>query len=191
MTIIIGISGITGAGKSTLGIALARELKATSIGWDDFDEISTGPEDYVDWYKRGQDYNEWNYSELANTLQTLKSKQSIVHPVNQQLSEATEFVVFDAPLGRLHRQTGQYIDICVHIEVPLDVSLCRRLLRDFKEQQTKESLLEELDFYLNEARPLFFDDALKNNANLIIDGMLSTELQVYAIRQFLQDKTKG
>jgi uridine kinase len=52
---IIGISGKTGAGKTTLGQAFAKPLQATFVCWDDFDDISEGPEDYVDWYKRGQD----------------------------------------------------------------------------------------------------------------------------------------
>ena len=45
---IIGISGNMGAGKSTLARALAVDLQATVFGWDEFDEISNGPYDYVD-----------------------------------------------------------------------------------------------------------------------------------------------
>lgn len=48
---IVGISGISGAGKSTLTSALQKEINATLLAWDNFDEISTGPYDYVDWYK--------------------------------------------------------------------------------------------------------------------------------------------
>jgi len=183
---IIGITGKTGAGKTTLAKTLANSLQATMICWDDFDDISQGPEDYVDWYNRGQNYNEWNYEGLAKVLQTLKHNNSIVHPTLNILLDPTEYIIFDAPLGLLHAQTGQYIDTCVHIEVPLDVSLGRRLIRDFKgNAKSKDELIEELEFYLLHSRPLFFDDELKMKADLVIDGMVPIDEMVQEVRKFL------
>lgn len=183
---IIGISGVTGVGKTTLTHALAQHFKLTSLCWDDFDEISTSPADYMEWYRRGQNYSEWNYPKLADVLQTLKAKKPAIHPVLKNILIPTEWIIFDAPLGRLHRQTGQYIDIGIHITTPLDVSLCRRLLRDFKNSKTKEELLDELEYYLLHSRPLFFDNDLKINADLIIDGMLTTEQQIKKIHEYLK-----
>ncbi|MCW8397741.1 AAA family ATPase [Legionella sp. PATHC038] len=191
MVMILGISGVSGAGKSTLAATLAKELGAVLISWDEFDAISIAPEDYVDWHQRGRDYQEWNYSELAQVLQVLKSENSMVHPVTLEVLGPTEFIIFDAPLGRLHQQTGQYIDLCVHIEVPLDVSLCRRVLRDYSEENKgKKELLEELAFYLNEARILFFDEELKKRADLILDGMAKIEFQVQFVKSFLSHGQK-
>jgi uridine kinase len=76
--------------------------------------------------------------------------------------------------------------VCIHIEVPLDVSLCRRLIRDFKDnEKTKEELLAELEYYLSHSRPLFFDDEQKKGADLIVDGMQTTENQVEEIKKYL------
>lgn len=184
---IIGISGNMGAGKSTLTMALARELHSSFLCWDDFDEISNGPEDYIDWYKRGENYDEWNYQPLAMVLQCLKSEKNTMHPVCKIDIKPTKYIVFDAPLGRFHKQTGGYIDTWIHIEVPLDVSLCRWLLRDYKENdKTKAELLEELTFYLNQSRPLFEDTKFKTEANLVIDGMASIKQQVELIKQYLK-----
>ncbi|HAT2116466.1 TPA: AAA family ATPase [Legionella pneumophila] len=186
---IIGISGKTGAGKSTLAKALSKDLKATLISWDDFDDISLEPEDYIEWYYKGCNYSEFKRESLAKALANLKSKKEILHPVLRTLLNPTEYIIFDAPLGKLHIQTGEYIDTCVHIEVPLDISLCRRVLRDFKDKlQTKENLLEEVSFYLNHSRPLYFDNDLKQNATIVIDGLLSTEAQIQIIKNFLIDK---
>lgn len=183
---VIGISGITGAGKTTLVKVLEVELQATIFGWDEFDEISKGPDDYVDWYKRGQHYNEWDYKSLADVLKYLKSGQSILHPALGYLLNPTQYIIFDAPLGRLHAQTGQFIDVCIHIEVPPDISLCRRLIRDFKDSdKTKKELLTELEYYLSHSRPLFFDDELKTGADIIVDGMQTTENQVEKIKKYL------
>lgn len=184
---IIGISGNMGAGKTTLAHALQVDLKSTLLCWDDFDDISISPSDYVEWYHRSQNYSEWNYQALADVLKLLKAKQPVSHPVFKQLLNPTEYIVFDAPLGRLHHQTGQYIDIFLHINVPLDVSLCRHILRDFKNNnKTKEQLLVELEYYLSHSRPLFFDDDLKAGADLVIDGMLTIEEQIKLIKAYLK-----
>ncbi|WP_454783736.1 AAA family ATPase [Legionella sp. WA2024007413] len=187
---IIGISGNMGAGKSTLTMELAKELHSTFINWDDFDEISTGPEDYVDWYKRGENYVEWNYQKLAEILESLKVKQPIAHPTLQVTLNPTKYIIFDAPLGRFHTQTGVYIDTWVHLDVPLDVSLCRWLLRNYKEtNRTKNELVSEIDFYLNHSRPLFDDTKFKAEADILIDGMLSTKLQVKIIEKYLMNES--
>ena len=184
---IIGISGNMGAGKSTLTLELAKKLHGTFLCWDDFDEISNGPQDYIDWYKRGENYAEWNYQKLADVLECLKATQSMVHPVQKNALNPTKYIIFDAPLGRFHTQTGVYIDTWIHIDVPLDVSLCRWILRNYKETRTtKNELLDDLEFYLNQSRPLFDDTKFKVGADLIIDGMLSTKQQALLVKQNLR-----
>jgi len=121
---------------------------------------------------------------LVKVLAALQASKQVIHPVLKVKLEAVKYIVFDAPLGRLHMQTGQYIDAMFHITVPLDVSLCRRLLRDFADKP-KENLLEEISFYLEYSRPLFFDDNLKQTADLVIDGMLAPQKQVEKCLAFL------
>lgn len=72
MSIIIGFSGIPGAGKTALVKALSKKLTMLSLYWDDFDDVSMSPDDYFDWHNQGKDYTAFNYSELANALKTLK-----------------------------------------------------------------------------------------------------------------------
>lgn len=187
---VIGISGNMGSGKTTLTRVLATTLNSTALHWDDFDEISNGPDDYVDWYHRSGDYAEWDYKPLANVLKTLKSNQSITHPTLhttlEPTLEPTPLIIFDAPNSRLHLQTAEYIDLAIHINLPLDISLARWVIRDFKSSdKTKDDLIEELEFYLAHSRPLFIDDDIKSTADLIIDGTLPTQLQVQEIQKYL------
>jgi hypothetical protein len=44
----------------------------------------------------------------------------------------------------------------------------------------------EIEYYLSHSRPLFFDDDLKTNADLVIDGMLTTEDQIKNIKEYLK-----
>ena len=179
---VIGISGNTAAGKTTLALALKEKLNATYLCWDDFDEISKWPEDYVDWYKRGEHYEEFDYPALANTLEILKKQESVLHPTLHYPLNPSNIIIFDAPLGPLHQQTGKYIDFCIHVEVPLDILLARRIIRDFRNSdKSKEMLIAELEYYLEDSRPLYFDDALKEAADLVIDGLLDTEAQVLKV----------
>lgn len=188
---IIAISGVSGVGKTTLTNSLANFFQCTQIKWDDFDDISQAPIDYVEWKAQGGNYDEWNYPELAKTLQHLKTGIAIFHPISGELLAPTQYIVFDAPLGRLHQQTALFIDFCIHIEAPLDVSLARRILRDFKDSdKTKDDLLAELEFYLTHSRHLFFDDALKKSADFIVDGMLPVDTQVKQILQVLKIDSK-
>lgn len=186
---IIGISGNMGSGKSMLSKALSEASGATLISWDDFEEISVGPEDYVAWYHKGQDYGAWNYEALADCLKQLKAEKSVRHPVFKTVLHPTKFMIFDAPLGRLHLQTGIYIDTWVHLDIPLDVSLCRWLIRDFKNtDRTKEDLMEEIEFYLTSSRPLFIDEEMKQKADLVVNGMLTVDEEVKDVLRCVNGK---
>jgi uridine kinase len=157
MVKIIGISGIGGAGKSVLTNALGKSLNATIIFWDDFDEISKDPEDLIKWYNSTQDYSEWKYDSLAEVLKELKTGKKIICPATKKELIPTQYIVFDAPLGRRHSATGQYIDYSIFLNTPLDVALVRRVLRDFRDKSNLNitEIFEELDFYLTSARPLY------------------------------------
>lgn len=191
MTYLIGFSGISGAGKTTLTRNLGVMLNATTLFWDDYDEISSSPDDYVKWYEESQDYRAWVYNDLAKTLQSLKEGKKLKCPATQQELKPTPFIIVDAPLGRKHIETSQFIDLCIHIDVPLDIALARRLLRDFKDKETsKESLLADVDFYLNYSRKLFASEAVKTYADFVIDGTLAIEEKLSIIMEYLIHERK-
>lgn len=187
--IIIGITGMSGSGKTTLVKAISDSINATAIYWDDFDSISKSPDDYVDWYHRGKNYAEFDYTKLSDVLNKLKSGNMIYHPISNEKLVSTPFIIFDAPMGRLHQQTGKHIDIEIYMDTPADVSLARRLIRDFEPTlKDKNEIIEELKFYIEKSRPLFFSDDLKNSAELIINGDNMIEEQIKMIISYLKNK---
>ncbi len=182
MPFIVGVSGISGSGKTTLVKKLGQTLNATTVFWDDYDDISKGPEDYVEWFTKSKNYDDWRYDALSETLKSLKDGKRVLCPATKRLLEPTPMVVFDAPLGYKHSQTGQYIDFLVFLDTELDVAMGRRLLRDYRTQKEKKDLLEEVEHYLEKARPVFLLSYEKKEMNdLILDGQLSLEKQVETI----------
>ena len=114
MNTIVGISGITGAGKTTLVTALSKKIKAAKLHWDDFDEISISPKNYLNWYDNGQDYAAFDYQEMADALKILKSNQIYRHPVLNTMIKPTPTIFVDLPLGAKHIQTAKFIDFFIH-----------------------------------------------------------------------------
>lgn len=186
---VIGISGISGAGKTTVTQELAKTLNATALFWDDFDDISVSPKDYVAWFHTGQNYEAWYYPDLATALNSLKLGQKVHHPALNISLIPTPNIIFDAPMGRLHKQTGKYIDVWIHIHIHLDVALARRMIRDLqREPKSCSEVKEDLQYYLDQSRPLFFDNEERHEADHVIDGTLSIEDKVKAIQSILSQK---
>jgi uridine kinase len=189
MSKIIGISGISGAGKSTLTKALGMALDATTLFWDDFDDISQGPSDYVQWYETSRDYSAWHYDALVDVLASLKNDERIMCPATHKELIPSQYVIFDAPMGYKHLATGKFIDKLIYIDTPLDVALARRILRNFHEPDfNKNQLSEELQHYLDFARKVYVFAQEKEGSHLIINGYTPIEEQVKFILSFLHEK---
>lgn len=181
---IVGISGISGSGKTALTHALGNMLNATTVFWDNYDIISEEPKDYIKWFNTSRDYSEWNYDALASVLKQLKSGQKVICPATQNELIPTDYIIFDAPLGRKHPATGQYIDHSIFLNTPLDVALARRVLRDFRDK-SNSAIIESLDTYLNVTRPLYtihYDETEKFDC--MLDGNQSVnELAATVVNQ--------
>lgn len=174
---IIGVSGISGAGKSSLIRRLADTLQSTTIFWDDYDEISQAPQDYVEWFYSSKNYNKWVYPELVAALHKLKKGETITCPATRRQLNPTKYIIFDAPLGYCHEATGKYIDFLICLDTLLDIALARRLIRDYRDHPDPKKLIQELEEYLSKSRPLFILSPEEKTADLIIDGSLPLENQ--------------
>ena len=164
LPLIVGISGISGAGKSTLVNAPKEPLCATTLFLDDYDNISKSPEDLVAWYRSSRRYEDWSYPSLANTLDQLKQGKSVICPATKRELCPTKYVLFDAPLGYCHNETGKYITFLVSLDTPLNIALAHRLVRDYKNNPNQEAMIADLEQYLSASRPLFFLSPEKKHA---------------------------
>lgn len=172
---IIGISGISGAGKTTLTHQLAEELKATSIFWDDYEKLSQSPKDLVAWSNEEKNYDEWIYSDLSNTLKGLKEGKGLLCPATKKILHPTQYILFDAPFGYSHQETGQHIDFLIFLDTPIDIALARRLLKKHRTTINTEAIMDDLNDYLNCSRSLFTLSPKEKIYDIHLDGSLSLQ----------------
>lgn len=187
---IIGISGISGAGKSTLIKRLAETLQSTTVFWDDFDEVSEAPKDYVEWFYSSKDYSNWVYPKLVDTLHNLKKGEKVTCPTTRRELSPTKYILFDAPLGYCHQATGKYVDFLICLDTPLDIALARRLIRDYRNDPNPQKMIQELQEYLSKSRPLFILSPEERTSDLIVDGSLALEEQEKQILDALSLREK-
>ncbi len=175
-SLVIGISSVSGGGKTATAKKLAVLLSdAVTLCFDDYDNSNLHPENLQEWFQQGGDYNAWKTPKLTRDLQTLKSGNPIASVLDGSPISPARFIIFDAPLGRAHRDTGRFIDFMVFIDTPLDLALARRILRNLVDEdpeETSKKLGNNLSDYVNEARPIFlhFIDQMKQTSDLILDG---------------------
>jgi len=172
VTFVVAVSGISGAGKTSV-IQRALELlgDACALYFDDYRQVSTYPPDLKEWADRGADAGEWKTPHLASDLRAMREEGT------------PAFILVEEPFGKMRREMADLIDLAVHLDVPADVLLVRRLLRRLGEErhlfgdQLLDQLRRDLHDYLSTGRALgaLGAMAVKDAADVVLDGTQSIE----------------
>ena len=203
-TILIGIAGGTGSGKTTL----ANEL-INSFGQD---EVSILRHD--NYYKRHDDmcYEErskLNYDHpdafdtelLCEHIRKLKAGRSIQMPVYDysvyNRSEETievrpaPVIVLEGILIFAETSLCELMDIKVFVDTDADVRILRRIVRDVKERgRPLDSVISQ---YLTTVKPMHeqFVEPSKRRADIIIpeggENLVALEMLIQRVRKHLTD----
>ena len=190
-TIIIGISAVSGGGKTAVTKRLVEVLEgAVALYFDDYDDTNVHPDDLERWFAAGADYDTYMTPVFTSHLRALKAGESILYPVGGAILGPVSYVVADAPLGRAHTDSGRFIDLMVFIDTPLDVAMARRVLREIDREghRTTDEVLQhvkdDLSGYHAGARPFYeeFQERMRASSDAIIDGTLSIDDIVEKIR---------
>jgi uridine kinase len=164
---VVAMSGMSGAGKSSV-IRRAAEIlgDAAAVFFDDYRESSLYPPDLKEWVEHGANVDEWKTPVMAADLRKLREDGPAV-------------ILVEEPFGKMRREMAALIDLAIHIEVPADVLLARRLMRRIEEGRDAVELIERLrrdmTDHLTIGREL---DALgaaaaREAADLVVDGTKS------------------
>lgn len=162
---VMAIAAVTAGGKTTTVNELRRRLpKAEALYFDDY-TFEGEVEDFHQWVLDGADYNVWNLEPLEKDIVKIKNNGSC------------DYLILDYPFAYCNDQIRNYIDMAFFIDMPLDIALARRILRDMGDASGNE-IRNDLEGYLKYARLAFIQmqkDVLPSS-DYVIDGTLSTEL---------------
>ncbi len=189
--VIIGISAVTGGGKTAVTQRLAEVLEdPVALHFDDY----VHPDDLQRWFATGANYDAYQTLVFTCHLRALKAGRTIPYPVGGTALGPASYVVADAPLGRAHTDSGRLIDLMAFIDTPLDVALARRTLRDINAQgdrstdEVLQHVKDELSGYPASARPLYqeFQARMRESSDVVIGGTLSIDTIVEKIRREIE-----
>jgi uridine kinase len=180
-TIIIGISGPSGSGKSLLANTIVNELgtdQVVVISEDSYykDRPYLSLEERA---KMNYDHPDaFDHDLLCQHLQQLQEGQTVNIPVydhaNHLRSNNTQeigqhaIIVIEGILLFTDQKLRELFDISIFMDSPLDICLIRRLSRDINERgRTLECVLEQ---YQETVRPMYlqFIEPSKRYADIIV-----------------------
>lgn len=177
---VIAISGFSGAGKSTVIENLLALLgDAVALQIDDYTDDAIYPP-AVEWIKNGANPDEFITPQFVDGVRRLKEGKSIAHPETQTTIHPASYILIEEPFGKSRTVFKALIDFHVQIEIPPEIALARRVLRNIerlKQDSNNESLKEFLDWYLRAGRDFFITvrELASKEKDLVLDGALPPE----------------
>jgi SAM-dependent methyltransferase len=145
----------------------SRLANSAVISFDSYDESVYLDRDINDWSADSNDDNEWHLEPIATDIDRL-------------LHEPLDYIILDYPFGYGNKLVGQYINLTVYVDTPLDVALARRIIRDYTNRASTRHKIEvnlsaienELRHYLARSRPTYLRmiEKQKPASDLIVDG---------------------
>ena len=183
---VLALSGIPGAGKTTLTKAFQRRFGETPVVYyDNFQTITHMTHAQVsDWFGRGANPNEFELADLVSEL----SRQT--QPIDG--AQRRPLLLFETPFGRMHQATGGFIDFLVWVDTPLDMALARAVLaflhiaqRDRSRNAAEEFIKWQTQYMQNYPviRPMYVAqrETISASADLVLDGHKSPDESVQLI----------
>ncbi len=180
---IVAISGTSGSGKTSLVNAVAESLgEAVHLHFDDYATVSSYPQDMRAWIDAGADPAEWRTPKLGDDLRALKSGRAIKAPGGSRI-DAAPYAVLEEPFGRARPDVADLVDFVAFVDVPLEIALARRLLRDFDDGAPRQAegytrrLYGFLSTYVAVYRDAYVEGVrlARETCDIEVDGMKSVE----------------
>lgn len=181
---VVAVSGTSGGGKTTLVKSAAALLNdCIRLHFDDYLILGNDPSEIRAWLEAGANPDELKTPHLAADLCSLRAGETIRPPGGEGLIEPAEFILLEEPFGRSRGDVAPYIDLAVHLELPADIAIARRLVRAIEEQllPDPEQLLahihHDLKAYLVAGRESYeaANRAASRHADLLLDALRPAE----------------
>lgn len=186
---VIAVSGTSGAGKSSVIANTAMRLTSVArIHFDDYVMLGNDIEQIRAWIDAGASPDEIKTPVLAIDLRALLSGKPIRPPNVGHMVHPADYIILEEPFGRSRLELASLIDLTVHIDVPPDVALARRIIREIAAQRNgADQLVGEIEgqlrAFLAIGREAYLAAALaaRQSADIVLDGMLPVDELAAAI----------
>jgi uridine kinase len=205
--ILIGITGGTGSGKSTIAREIYKQFDETCIAMLEQDSYYKDQSNlsFEDRIKTNYDHPDaFDTSLLVEHLNLLLEGQVIEKPIynfeihnriEQTVSvEPKEIIIVEGILVLQEKILRDMLDIKIYVDTDADVRFIRRLVRDINERgRTTDSVINQ---YLNVVKPMHeqFTEPTKRHADIIIPegghNKVAVDIITANISQILQKQQK-
>lgn len=203
-SLIIGIAGGTGSGKSTVARRVAEQLTETSVAFIDMDayyknyaHLPMAERRAINWDH--PDALDWDL--LVAQLQRLSAGQSVDKPVYDFVQHVrsdrtitippSAVVVLDGILTFTEARVRDLCDVKVFVDAEADIRLIRRIRRDMAKRG--RPLEEILDQYVKTVQPMHqeFVEPSKRFADIIVPRGGHNAVAVGLILARIRERLEG
>jgi len=162
---VVAVSGVSGAGKTTVVKQLANEFYCPYLLFDDHIDKSTYPQDMKHWLKNGANVSLIKTPKFVISLKNLISKNS------------SRFIFIEEPFGKERDSMSSLIDYVVLLDQPMELCLARIIKRHTEQPNSNSisSISNYLDKYEDHFREIYISAAnqVRNNSDLILQDVVS------------------
>jgi len=176
-TKVIALSGVSGAGKTSVINCLAKEFNSPILLFDDFVAPNTYPLDMKAWLHDGADVSKIKSPRFTKALSELKTQCG------------SPMIFIEEPFGRERAEIAHLIDYVIMLDIPMEVCLSRVIKRHltYSNDPTKSlsNYLRRYDDYLRDVY-IRVSNQVRENSDLVLNQVEPSSKLATMITQWLE-----